>query len=51
MRKQPHISTRELTEILGLSSSGIEWQIAKMKKEGRLNRIGGAKGGYWEVVE
>jgi ATP-dependent DNA helicase RecG len=29
----------------------MEWQIAKLKKEGRIKRIGPAKGGHWEVVK
>ncbi len=50
MKKKPQITTRELGKMLGLSSSGIEWQIAKLKREDRLKRIGGAKGGHLEVV-
>jgi len=49
IRLNPHITAKELTIKIGLSRRGIEWQIAKLKKEGKLNRIGSAKGGHWEV--
>jgi predicted HTH transcriptional regulator len=29
----------------------VEKQIAKLKAEGRLKRIGSHKGGHWEVQE
>ena len=47
----PYITINELAEIVGISKKGIEWQMAKLKKEGRIKRIGPDKGGYWEVME
>jgi len=29
----------------------VDWQIKQLKEEGKLRRIGPAKGGYWEVVK
>ena len=41
----------ELAEIVGISKKCVEWQMAKLKKEGIIKRIGPDKGGYWEVIE
>ena len=47
----PYITMNELTKIVEISKKGVEWQMAKLKKEGRIKRIGPDKGGYWEVME
>ena len=49
--KNPRKSTTELAEIIGISQKGIEWQIKRLKKEGIIQRIGPAKGGYWQVTK
>jgi ATP-dependent DNA helicase RecG len=40
----------ELAEALSLSTRGVEKQIAKLRKEGRLRRVGSKKGGHWKVM-
>jgi len=50
LKATPYITIDELAEIVGISQKGVEWQIAKLKKEGRIKRIGPDKGGYWEVM-
>ncbi len=40
----------KLAQELGMSTTTVEKQIALLKKQGHLRRIGPAKGGYWEVV-
>ena len=47
----PYITINELAEILGISQKGVEWQISKLKKEGRIKRIGPDKGGHCEVMK
>jgi predicted HTH transcriptional regulator len=42
-------SARHMANILGLSSRAVEMQLAKLKQDGRLKRIGPKKGGRWEV--
>ncbi len=46
-----NITIPEMAEKLGKTTRNIEMQIAKLKKEGRIRRVGPAKGGYWEVVK
>lgn len=49
--EDPHISTAELAEVIGITQKGIDWQMTKLKKEGLLKRIGPAKGGHWKVIQ
>lgn len=48
--ENPKITRRELAEILSIPSSTVQFHIEKLKSEGRLERVGGARGGYWKVV-
>ena len=50
VRKNPEVSAREIAEALALTSRAVEKQVGKLKKEGRLKRIGPDKGGHWQVV-
>ena len=36
--------------MLDLTSRAVEKQIAKLKKESRLQRVGSARKGHWEVI-
>ena len=47
----PNITAKELQNITGLSRRGVEWKLAKLKQEGKIERIGSRKGGYWIVIE
>jgi len=51
LRSEPTLSAKALAEKLGVSSRAVEKQIDLLKKEGRLRRIGPAKGGHWQVLE
>ena len=46
----PSITTEELSDQVGITVKGIEWQISKLKQSGFLERVGPAKGGYWRVI-
>jgi Fic family protein len=49
LRINPRYSTRTLAAEIGISAKGIEKQLAKLKAEGKIKRIGSAKGGHWLV--
>ena len=51
IKENPSITIHELADKIGLTVKGIEWNIRKVKEDGKLKRIGPAKGGYWEIVE
>lgn len=39
----------DLAETLGLSTRAVEKQVANLRANGRLRRVGGRKVGHWEV--
>jgi|GEM_PF-1277287 len=51
LAETPGASIPELAQHLDKSDSAIERAIRKLRAEGKLRRIGPAKGGYWEVIE
>lgn len=51
MRENPQISIPEIAEAIGRTTRAIEMQVAKLKAEGLIERIGPAKGGHWVVKE
>ena len=51
MRSNPMISIEELAEICGITRDGINYHIKNLKKKGIVKRIGGDKGGHWEIME
>ncbi|MBI4981002.1 winged helix-turn-helix transcriptional regulator [Candidatus Woesearchaeota archaeon] len=48
--KNQRVSKREMAERIGISTTAIDKNIASLKKKGILKRIGGAKGGHWEII-
>ncbi|MDJ1422527.1 MAG: putative DNA binding domain-containing protein [Candidatus Methanoperedens sp.] len=51
IRENPAISAKEIAEKIGVSSRAIEMQIANLKQNKIIKRIGPDKGGMWEVME
>lgn len=51
LKADPTATRKELADLLGLTPDGIKWNIEKLKKAGKLRRIGPDKGGRWEVIE
>lgn len=51
IRNNPRITMSELALVVGISSKAVEKQIARIKKDGILVRIGPDKGGHWEIVD
>ncbi|MBC8017662.1 MAG: winged helix-turn-helix transcriptional regulator [Verrucomicrobia bacterium] len=44
------VTAVELSQQLGLTLRAVEKQLAKLKQQGILKRIGPDKGGQWEIV-
>jgi ATP-dependent DNA helicase RecG len=49
IRQDNAVRTERPGESLGISKRAVLKQIDKLKKSGRLRRMGPAKGGHWEV--
>ncbi|MDQ6970129.1 MAG: HTH domain-containing protein, partial [Mariprofundus sp.] len=50
MHVDPQISAQRIAEQLKISPRAVEKQIAQLKKQGLIIRIGAAKGGCWKVL-
>lgn len=50
LSQQPNLTFAEVAEKLGKSNSTIDRAVAKLRKAGRLQRVGAIKGGHWEVL-
>ena len=51
MRNNPNITKTELSRIIGISTTAIDKNIAFLKKNGFIERIGSNKSGYWNVIK
>ena len=51
LKKSPYATAGQLAEELGLTIDGVDYNIRKLKKQDRIVRIGGDKGGHWEINE
>ena len=51
LQQTPRMTIPDLAESLAVSTRAVEKQIAKLREEGRIRRIGPARGGHWEVIE
>ena len=47
----PAITRNELAEILKITPDGAKYHIDKLRKDSIIKRVGGKKGGHWEIVE
>ncbi|HMQ46595.1 MAG TPA: ATP-binding protein, partial [Saprospiraceae bacterium] len=51
MKINRSVTIAELAEHINISTRAVEKQIANLKDENRIRRVGGTKGGHWEVIE
>ena len=50
IKKNPQITNKELAETCGITEDGVYWNTKKLKKNNIIRRVGGDKGGHWEVI-
>jgi predicted HTH transcriptional regulator len=51
IKEDKHITIPEIARRIELSTRAVEKQIAKLKEQNKLKRIGPDKGGHWEVID
>jgi len=51
IKENPSISRKELSEKLSINPSAVQKHIQKLKLEGIIRRIAGARGGHWEIIK
>ena len=44
------VTAQQLTDRIGISLRAVEMQLANLKKDGLIRRVGSKKGGHWEIV-
>ena len=50
MRDNPNVTAAELAKMLSISETAIDNNIAFLKNNGYIERVGSTKGGYWQVL-
>ena len=51
IKNNPQVTRKELAELVGITADGIKWNLEKLKKTGKIRRIGPDKGGKWDIIE
>ncbi len=51
MRENPHTTAKQIAEQVGLTTSGVQQRIAKLRKQNRIRFVGSGGKGYWQVLE
>ncbi len=50
LKTDPTLNRERLAELLGdLTADGVKYHLNKLRKEGRIIRIGPDNGGRWEI--
>ena len=50
MKENPQITNKELADACGITEDGVYWNTKKLRKNNIIRRVGGDKGGHWEVL-
>jgi predicted HTH transcriptional regulator len=51
MKQNPNTTAKEISEHLHISLSTVRRRIKELRSNGRVERIGSDKTGYWRVIE
>ncbi len=51
LRQDPILTRAQLAHSMGINSSAVQKHIDALKQKGVIKRVGGAKGGYWQVID
>lgn len=52
LSENPKITSLKLAETIGdITLEGVKYNLKKLKEEGRIQRVGPTKGGYWKIVK
>ncbi|POY36783.1 transcriptional regulator [Solitalea longa] len=50
IQENPNITIADLSKKVGITPNAIEKNLSKLKKQGKIERIGPDKGGYWKIL-
>ena len=49
IKENPKITANQLASMLGITQRAVEKQLATLKEQGKIERIGSKRAGHWEV--
>ena len=50
IEKKPHITIVELAEEIGITTRAVEKNVARLKKNNIIERVGFQQSGYWKKI-
>ena len=50
LEKNSSLTRDDLSQLVGVSAEAIKQHLSNLKKEGKLERVGSTKSGYWKVL-
>ena len=50
LKSDPEVAIPKIAVITGVSETAVEKNLSWLKEHGFIRRVGGARGGHWEVV-
>lgn len=51
LEKNSSLTRDDLSQLVGVSAEAIKQHLSNLKKEGKLERVGSTKSGYWKVLK
>lgn len=51
MKENPHTTAKQIAEKIGITTSGVQQRIKKLRELNRIQFVGKGGRGYWEVLE
>lgn len=51
IKENPSITTKKIANSVGITTKGVEYQLAKMQEDGILIREGSKKSGVWKLLQ
>ncbi|MEY3984250.1 MAG: hypothetical protein RL160_1809 [Bacteroidota bacterium] len=51
MKQDKHVTAKEMSERLGISLSTVRRKIKELRENGKIERIGSDKSGYWKLLK
>lgn len=47
----PNVTIPQLSAIMGINKANVEKNLKKLREQGKIQRIGSTRKGYWQVFE
>lgn len=52
LKEHPEATRKEISEsLLNITEDGVKYNLSRLQELGVLERVGGRKQGYWQIIE